>query len=256
MFHTIADILVVEDDDLSRDIMLRRLQGSHYQIRFAVSGREALDQVALKKPDLLLLDVMLPEIMGLQVLHTVRQSYSMVDLPIIMVTAIDENERIVRALELGANDYITKPINFPVLLARMQTHLSLKQLAAMNTEFLTSARRDLRKPLSHIISLSNQARLKLAAGVVNSQDMLDDFTRISQAASQMNSITSCVLDMQTSGLSQIRLTKTPVHLDQLVPANVFEYFSEVHGDVRPLPREHNVGEEVAVVGRDDVEEID
>ena len=228
MFHTIADILVVEDDDLARDIMLRRLQGSHYQIRFAVSGREALDQVALKKPDLMLLDVMLPEIMGLQVLHTVRQSYSMVDLPIIMVTAIDENERIVRALELGANDYITKPINFPVLLARMQTHLSLKQLAAMNTEFLTSARRDLRKPLSHIISLSNQARLKLAAGVVNSQDMLDDFTRISQAASQMNSITSCVLDMQTSGLSQIRLTKTPVHLDHLLAT----VLAEQHDNIR------------------------
>jgi two-component system, sensor histidine kinase and response regulator len=216
MLHTIADILVVEDDELSRDMMLRRLQSAYYQSRFAVNGQAALDQVALKKPDMLLLDVMLPEIMGLQVLHTLRQSYSMVDLPIIMVTAIDESERIVRALELGANDYITKPINFPILLARMQTHLSLKQLAAMNTEFLTTASRDLRKPLSQIISISNQARLKLAGGSVDPQHTLDDFTRISQAASQMNSITSCVLDMQTAGLSQIRLTKTPVKMDQLV----------------------------------------
>ncbi|MDQ1363227.1 MAG: two-component system, sensor histidine kinase and response regulator [Pseudomonadota bacterium] len=216
MLHTIADILVVEDEAINRNIITWRMQGTNYKIRFAVTGQEALDQVAVKKPDLILLDVMLPEIMGLQVLHTLRQSYSMVDLPVIMVTGIDENERIVRALELGANDYVTKPINFPILLARMQTQLSLKQLAAMNTEFLATASHDLRKSLAKIASTANQSRLKLASGNVNPQQLLDDFTLISQSALQISNITSCVLDMQTSGFAQIRLTKTPVQMEQLV----------------------------------------
>lgn len=144
----------------------------------------------------------------------------MVDLPIIMVTAIDENDRIVRALELGANDYVPKPINYPILLARIQTQLSLKQLAAMNTEFLATASHDLRKPLAQIADIANQSRLKLAAGDVNPQHLLDDFTRISQWVAQINNITACVLDMQTSGFAQIRLTKMPVQMEQLVEESV------------------------------------
>jgi two-component system sensor histidine kinase/response regulator len=220
MFHTLADILVVEDEEYNRILMAKRMQDTNYQIRFAVNGQEALDQVALKKPDLILLDVMLPEIMGLQVLHTLRQSHSMVDLPIIMVTAIDENDRIVRALELGANDYVAKPIHFPILMARMQTQLSLKQLAAMNTEFLSSASHDLRKPLAKILDTANQARLKLASGHGTPQQLLNDLTQISQSAAQIHNITACVLDMQTSGFAQIRLTKTPVQLEQLVAESI------------------------------------
>lgn len=220
MLHTIADILVVEDHAANRNLMTQRMQGTNYKIRFAVTGQEALDQVAAKKPDLILLDIMLPEIMGLQVLHTLRQSHSMVDLPVIMVTAIDGNERIVRALELGANDYVTKPINFPILLARMQTQLSLKQLAAMNTEFLSTASHDLRKFLAKISDTANQSRLKLASGNVNPQQLLNDFTLISQSAAQISAITACVLDMQTSGFAQIRLTKTPVQMEQLVEESI------------------------------------
>lgn len=216
MLHTLADILMVEDDIGNRHLMADRMEGTNYKIRFAVTGQEALDQVAVRKPDLILLDVMLPEIMGLQVLHTLRQSYSMVDLPIIMVTAIDENERIVRALELGANDYVTKPIHFPILLARMQTQLSLKQLAAMNTEFLATANHDLRRSLTKIADTANQSRLKLASGNVNQQQLLNDLTLISQSVTQINTITACVLDMQTLGFAQIRLTKAPVQLEQLV----------------------------------------
>ena len=118
MIFTIPDILIVEDEEFNRDIMARRLESPAHTLRFAENGQQALDMVAEKKPDLILLDIMLPEIMGLQVLHTLRQTYSMVELPVIMVTAIDEDQRVVRALELGANDYVTKPINFPILTAR------------------------------------------------------------------------------------------------------------------------------------------
>ncbi len=217
MLFTIPDILIVEDEELNRDIMARRLQTQEFTLRFAEDGQKALEQVADKKPDLILLDIMLPEIMGLQVLHTLRQSYSMVELPIIMVTAIDEDKRIVRALELGANDYITKPINFPILLARIQTQLSLKQLSALNTEFLASASHDLRKPLEVIQDITSQSKHKIMSGQqINEKELIEDLALIGQSASYMQNIADCVRDMQASGFGQIRLTKVPVHLENLV----------------------------------------
>jgi len=217
MLFTTPDILIVEDEELNRDIMARRMGSEDYDIRFAVDGQKALDEVATKKPDLILLDVMLPEIMGLQVLHTLRQSFSMVDLPIIMVTAIDENQRIVRALELGANDYVTKPINFPVLLARMQTQLSLQQLSALNKEFIATASHDLRKPLSIIHDVANQTRLKLAADkTYDAEIMLQDLTLIAQSSSYMQGIAECIVDSQTTGFGQIRLTRAPLHVEAVV----------------------------------------
>ncbi|MCW9014017.1 MAG: HAMP domain-containing histidine kinase [Gammaproteobacteria bacterium] len=217
MTFTIPDILIVEDEEFNRDIMARRLESTAHTLRFAVDGQQALDMVAEKKPDLVLLDIMLPEIMGLQVLHTLRQTYSMVELPIIMVTAIDEDQRIVRALELGANDYVAKPINFPILTARLQTQLSLKQLSALNTEFIATASHDLRKPLAVIQDVTAQALHKLTTGQdYNPQTALADLSLIKQSAHYMQNITECVLDMQASGFGQIRLTRSPVHLDQLI----------------------------------------
>jgi len=217
MLFTKPDILIVEDEELNRDIMARRLSTGEYAIRFAEDGQKALDEVAEKKPDLILLDIMLPEIMGLQVLHTLRQSFSMVDLPIIMVTAINEDQRIVRALELGANDYVTKPINFPILLARMQTQLSLKQLSALNKEFIATASHDLRKPLSVIHDVSSQARIRIANGEpCDSETMLQDMTIIAQSSSYMQGIAECILDNQTSGFGQIRLTKAPLHVESVI----------------------------------------
>ncbi|MEO7995437.1 MAG: PP2C family protein-serine/threonine phosphatase, partial [bacterium] len=76
--------------------------------------------------DLVILDVMMPEMSGLDVLEVLRQAHAMTDLPIIMASALDESGDVVKALALGANDYVTKPIDFPILLARIRTQLALK----------------------------------------------------------------------------------------------------------------------------------
>lgn len=221
MYFTTPDILIVEDEEFNRDIMARRLQPCNYNLRFAVNGQEALDKVAEQKPDVVLLDIMLPEIMGLQVLHTLRQQYSMVDLPIIMVTAIDEDQRIIRALELGANDYVSKPINFPILVARLQTQLSLKQLSALNTEFLTTASHDMRKPLAVIQDIAATSRLQLANGHNPGTDnVLMAFDKIARSAHFMSSITECILNTQAGGFGQIRLTKIPLQIDPLISETI------------------------------------
>ncbi len=221
MYFTTPDILIVEDEEFNRDIMARRLQPCNYNLRFAKDGQEALDQVAEKKPDAILLDIMLPEIMGLQVLHTLRQQFSMVDLPVIMVTAIDEDQRIIRALELGANDYVSKPINFPILIARLQTQLSLKQLSALNNEFLATASHDLRRPIAIIQDVAASARLKLSTEQsMNPDEVLANFESIIQSASYMNNIAEYILDTQAGGFGNIRLTKIPVQIEPLITESI------------------------------------
>ena len=217
MYFTTPDILIVEDEEFNRELMALRLESGNYNLRFAVDGQQALDMVAAKKPDLILLDIMLPEIMGLQVLHTLRQEYSMVDLPIIMVTAIDEDQRIVRSLELGANDFVSKPINYPILIARLQTQLSLKQLSAMNSEFLSTASHDLSKPIAVIQDIAASSRaLLLSHKALHSEDMLQRFQAISQSANYISAITECILNTQAGGFEQIKLTKIPLHIEPLI----------------------------------------
>ena len=78
-------------------------------------------------PDLVLLDIEMPIISGLDALKAIREVYSPIEMPVIMVTAKDQSEDMVKALSLGANDYLTKPIDFPVALARIGTQLAHKQ---------------------------------------------------------------------------------------------------------------------------------
>jgi serine/threonine protein kinase/ActR/RegA family two-component response regulator len=126
MNDAVQTLLVVDDNEMNRDLLSRRLERKGFRVLTAVDGLQALDTIAGSAVDLVLLDVMMPGVTGLDVLRAVRETRSPVELPVIMVTAKDESSDIVQALELGANDYVTKPIDFPVVLARVQTQLRLK----------------------------------------------------------------------------------------------------------------------------------
>ncbi|GAB4143963.1 MAG: hypothetical protein Tsb0016_13310 [Sphingomonadales bacterium] len=119
-----ATVLVVDDLEVNRAVLTRRLAKQGYQIVEACDGREALARVKDRVPDIILLDMMMPDMSGLQVVEILRTDFSPSVLPIIMVTARSETEVMVEALEAGANDYIQKPVNFPVLLARMVTQIA------------------------------------------------------------------------------------------------------------------------------------
>jgi len=122
-----AALLVVDDSEGNRDALCRRLQRRGYAVTGASDGLQALALVAQGGFDLVLLDVMMPGLNGLEVLEQIRQTHPATELPVIMASAKDQSEDIVRALELGANDYVTKPIDFEVALARVRTHLALKR---------------------------------------------------------------------------------------------------------------------------------
>jgi CheY-like chemotaxis protein len=130
MNETVETLLVVDDNEMNRDLLSRRLERKGYKVLTAADGMQALDAIASSPIDLVLLDVMMPGITGLDVLSAVREKRSPIELPIIMVTAKDESADIVQAFQMGANDYVTKPIDFPVVLARVQTQLRMKVGAA------------------------------------------------------------------------------------------------------------------------------
>jgi len=120
-------LLIVDDNEMNRDMLARRLERKGYVVGVADSAQQLLERIKQDGADLVLLDIEMPDVSGLEALKTLREAYSPIELPVIMVTAKNQSEDIVKALDLGANDYLTKPIDFPVALARIATQLSHKR---------------------------------------------------------------------------------------------------------------------------------
>jgi CheY-like chemotaxis protein len=131
-----ATILVVDDLPANRDLMARRLERSGFRVLSAASGPEALELVRRGSVDLVLLDIMMPGMTGFDVLRTLRATRSSAALPVLMVTAKTDSDDVVEALSLGANDYIFKPVDYPVALARIQKELRTTQ--AVRSEAATT----------------------------------------------------------------------------------------------------------------------
>jgi diguanylate cyclase (GGDEF)-like protein len=120
-------LLIVDDIADNRTILSRRLVGRGFEVVEADGGRAALELIAQQPFDLVLLDITMPDLDGISVLKTIRQSHSPSTLPVIMVTANAQSTDTVAALTLGANDYVTKPVDFPVALARIEAQVARKR---------------------------------------------------------------------------------------------------------------------------------
>ncbi len=153
--QSLATLLLVDDEPMNRDALERRLSRAGYRVLTAESGAEALAVAAADRVDLVLLDVMMPGMDGIATLRRLRQSRSVSELPVIMVTAKDATEDVVEALDAGANDYVTKPVDFAVAHARIRT-----QLTARRADPLTG----LPNRLLFMDRLSQQVARNVAAG--------------------------------------------------------------------------------------------
>ena len=123
-----ARILVVDDHEDNIEVLRIRLESWGYGTDAVNDGAAALRYVEQTPPDLILLDVMMPEVSGIEVARRVKANKSLPFIPIIMQTALDSTEAKVEGLEAGADDYITKPIDFAELKARLRSMLRIKRL--------------------------------------------------------------------------------------------------------------------------------
>lgn len=125
-----ALILVVDDNEMNRDMLSRRLKRMDYEVIVAEDGEQALSMVVEHPFNLVLLDIMMPNISGYEVLERLKQDDETKHIPVIMISAVDDLDSVVRCIELGAEDYLFKPFNPVLLKARVGASLRKNRMAA------------------------------------------------------------------------------------------------------------------------------
>ncbi len=159
-------ILLVDDEIISSKVLAARLTQRGFVVKQAASGQEALEEIAREKPDLVLLDVLMPGLSGLDVLRTLRQIHQATSLPIIMVTALESVGDITRALREGANDYIAKPVELDIAIARISTHITIANLHRENM-----ARSELEAIHAMIVTYNHEINNPLTVALANLEMM-------------------------------------------------------------------------------------
>ena len=149
-------LLVVDDNEMNRDMLSRRLVTAGYAVVAAASGPEALAALAEGRFDAVLLDVMMPEMDGLEVLRRIRTRYGMAELPVVMASALGDSRDLVEALRLGANDYVIKPLDMQVVLARIGTQLALRR-ATEDVRRLATQLRGAQRRIATLLATGGEA---------------------------------------------------------------------------------------------------
>jgi two-component system, sensor histidine kinase and response regulator len=190
-------LLVVDDEPYNLQLLTRIFQRT-CEVEKAVDGREALQKLADNQYDVVLLDIMMPEIGGLDVLKIIRSSADLAELPVVLISALGDKDEIIRGIRLGANDYITKPVDLDVVQARVSTQVKIKQLRderarmisllqaanEMKARMMQVASHDLKNPLNNLQMLTQVMRKqaednpKLSKLLNMQQDSLDAILRV------------------------------------------------------------------------------
>jgi len=181
--------LLVVDDDATNRSALKSLMGGEYTVISAGNGHEALEYLNQDEFDLVLLDVMMPGLGGFEVLEIIRSAPHLMDLPVILISGRTDTALVVRGLELGANDYLSKPINPQIARARIKTQVSLKRMADerkramqeykavqdMKDRLVQVASHDLKVPLSNLRTAQYLLR-EIMQGKTDVEAILDNIS--------------------------------------------------------------------------------
>ena len=129
-----GDLLVVDDNRVNRLLLGRALEQLGHAVTFAENGREALEALRQRQVDLVLLDIEMPEMNGYQVLEALAADPRLRDLPVVMMSSVEEVDSVARCIEMGAEDYLFKPVNPVLLKARIGASLEKKRLRDQQRE--------------------------------------------------------------------------------------------------------------------------
>ncbi|OLC53812.1 MAG: hypothetical protein AUH92_05200, partial [Acidobacteria bacterium 13_1_40CM_4_69_4] len=237
-----ASVLVVDDDQRNVRLMESILRSSGYQVLKAYNGEEALQVVEDDSPDLLLLDVMMPKMSGFELCQRLKGRYETRLLPIIMVTALNALEDKVQALEYGADDFLSKPINKVELLAKVRSVLRVKglqdelerkksEIEAVNQELvrmqgfkesmMQMVVHDLKNPLASI--MGNVQLIQMQSIEMMAPSRLDELLqRTQESTRQLMRMILNILQIGKLEERKMPLRLEPVPLHRVVQENVDE----------------------------------
>lgn len=139
MADDVAVILVVDDNEMNRDMLSRRLKRLGHQTVVAEDGEKALEAIAQQTFNLILLDIMMPNLNGYDTLQRIKSNEETQHIPVIMISAVDDLESVVRCIELGAEDYLFKPFNPVLLKARVVSSLEKNRMMQTNNSLPSTA---------------------------------------------------------------------------------------------------------------------
>ncbi len=223
--HQLPTVLAV-DDEPANLLLLQRLLQREYRVICSPNGQTALDILAQTPVDVVLLDIMMPVMNGYQVLKTIRANINTNDIPVILVSAMSDAKDVAQGLEIGANDYIIKPIDPEVTSARVQTQIALKQLQddrkkviqelqaaqTLKDNLLRIASHDLKGPLMNIQLVSSLFR-RLEDQIPASKDWLD---ALEASVNTMQTVIEDFLDTAAMNSSVINLKLEQVSVQKII----------------------------------------
>ena len=131
---TVGEILVVDDDSMNRKLLQRSLENDGHVVRLATNGREAVDELRQRAPDVVLLDIVMPVMDGIEVLEHMKADPELHHLPVLMISSVEDSASVVRCIEMGADDFLPKPFDPIILRARVTAGLTRKRLQDVERE--------------------------------------------------------------------------------------------------------------------------
>lgn len=152
-----SKILIVDDDASARETMVALLEKEHYQLELAQDGFQALRMLEILQPDLILLDVMMPGMDGFEVCRRIRSTPQLAEVPIIILTALDDRESLLQGIEAGADDFLHKPVDRQELVARVRTIIRLNRYRT-----LVEQRENLKEMAERLVTAQEQERLRIS----------------------------------------------------------------------------------------------
>ena len=234
--------ILIVDDVLSNVLLLKvLLTNEKFNIATANNGRLALEQVKAEKPDLVLLDVMMPDMSGFEVAQKMRETPEMVDIPIIFLTALNSTEDIVKGFKVGGNDFISKPFNKEEFIIRVRHQISLiaaKRIIVAKTEELRKTitgrdklysviAHDLRSPMGSIKMVLNMLILNLPVEKIGNE-MYELLTLANQTTEDVFSLLDNLLKWTKSQIGKLNVVYQNFNVIEVIEG-VIEIFSMVAG---------------------------
>lgn len=190
-------ILVVDDDKMSGEFLQKRLIKRGFSVEYVESGKECLEYLKTNTVGLILLDLMMPEMGGNDVLLKIRENYNTFELPVIIITAKEDPKDTVESLKSGANDYLTKPVNLEVAIARVTTQIKIislldeslksKQIKTINM-MVTTLNHEINNPL--MVAIGNLSMAKSTGDTDKIEKAMNALNRIGEIVKKIDKISS------------------------------------------------------------------